>query len=388
MIKTVRLTDVCDFQGGSQPPKSLWSKDFHDGYVRMLQIRDFTQKNESHVEYLKDLKTLKKCKDDDILIGRYGASIGKILTGLSGAYNVAIVKTIPNEKKLYRRYLYYILTGKQFQNFISSIGSRAAQAGFNKTDLKEFQILLPSLEDQKRIVKILDVADALRQKRKKVIKLLDDYLQSSFLQISQKSKQTIKLKLLIKDSKGSARTGPFGSDLKHSEFVDSGVAVIGIDNAVKNKFEWKERRFITEQKYQKLKRYTIFPRDVIITIMGTVGRSAVIPSDIPLSINTKHLAALTLDESKANPYFISHAIHSDPRIKRQIIGNSRGAIMSGLNLGIIKNLELPELGIEDQNRFEQIYLRIESVKQKMLIQSQELEVGFQALMQKAFKGEL
>lgn len=284
------------------------------------------------------------------------------------------------------RFIYYYL----FKNiWILEKGFKGAGLRhISKSYINDISIPEFSPEDQKRIVKILDAADVLRQKRKQVINLLDNYLQSIFLQISQESKQTVKLKFLIKDTKGSARSGPFGSDLKHSEFVHSGVAVLGIDNAVKNKFEWKERRFITEQKYQKLKRYTIFPRDVIITIMGTVGRSAVIPSDIPLSINTKHLAALTLDESKSNPYFISHAIHSDPRIKRQIVGNSRGAIMSGLNLGIIKNLELPELEIEDQNRFEQIYLRIESIKQKMLIQSQELEVGFQALIQKAFKGEL
>ena len=38
-----KLTDVCDFQGGSQPPKEEWSFEEQDGYIRMLQIRDFTQ---------------------------------------------------------------------------------------------------------------------------------------------------------------------------------------------------------------------------------------------------------------------------------------------------------------------------------------------------------
>lgn len=298
---------------------------------------------------------------------------------------VAQIKT-ELSRKFVIKFIYYYL----FKNiWILENGFKGAGLRhISKSYINDISIPELPLEDQKRIVKILDESNALCRKRKQAITLLDDYLQSVFLQISQKNKQTVKLKFLIKDTKGSARSGPFGSDLKHSEFVHSGVAVLGIDNAVKNKFEWKERRFITDQKYEKLKRYTIFPRDVIITIMGTVGRSAVIPSDIPLSINTKHLAALTLDESKANPYFISHAIHSDPRIKRQIIGNSRGAIMSGLNLGIIKNLELPELGVKDQNHFEKIYLKIGSLKQKMLIQSEELETQFQALMQKAFKGEL
>ena len=42
-MEKVKLTDICDFQGGSQPPKEEWSFDEQEGYIRMLQIRDFTQ---------------------------------------------------------------------------------------------------------------------------------------------------------------------------------------------------------------------------------------------------------------------------------------------------------------------------------------------------------
>lgn len=89
----MKLTDVCYFQGGSQPPKNQWSDEPREGYIRMLQIRDFTQDN-SKVEYVKITNSTKKCEEKDILIARYGASIGKILTGLSGAYNVAMMKVI------------------------------------------------------------------------------------------------------------------------------------------------------------------------------------------------------------------------------------------------------------------------------------------------------
>ena len=96
-MEKLKLTDICDFQGGSQPPKEQWTNELKDGYIRMLQIRDFTQgKNEN--EYVKISNTLKTCEDDDILIARYGASVGKVLSGLSGAYNVAIIKkTLPQD---------------------------------------------------------------------------------------------------------------------------------------------------------------------------------------------------------------------------------------------------------------------------------------------------
>ena len=75
-----KLIDVCDFQGGSQPPKSEWITHESEGYIRMLQIRDFTQSRKVNPEYVKLTKRTKCCLSDDILIGRYGASLGKILT--------------------------------------------------------------------------------------------------------------------------------------------------------------------------------------------------------------------------------------------------------------------------------------------------------------------
>ena len=49
----IKLTDICDFQGGSQPPKNEWSKELKNGYIRMLQIRDFTQNEKVIPEYIK-----------------------------------------------------------------------------------------------------------------------------------------------------------------------------------------------------------------------------------------------------------------------------------------------------------------------------------------------
>jgi len=188
--------------------------------------------------------------------------------------------------------------------------------------------------------------------------------------------------------KGSMRTGPFGSDLKHSEFVDSGVAVIGIDNAVKNEFSWGERRFITQEKYQKLKRYRVFPKDLIITIMGTTGRIAVIPEDIPLAISTKHLAVITLNQKLALPEFIHSAFKLHPLIQSQLRQKCKGAIMDGLNLGLIKSLEvkLPPLAL--QKEYATVLSNLEDKIKIVRQQAEQYESFFGSLMTKAFNGEL
>ena len=182
MMKKIRLCDVCDFQGGSQPPKNQWISENRDGYIRMLQIRDFTQSEKVMPEYIKISNSIKTCREDDILIARYGASVGKILTGLSGAYNVAIMKTIPDEKVISRKYLFYFLSSEYFQNLITNVGSRAAQAGFNKDDLYKVMITERSLEEQNTICRLLDSVTEQITNRKEELKLLDELVKSRFIE--------------------------------------------------------------------------------------------------------------------------------------------------------------------------------------------------------------
>lgn len=179
----MRLTDICDFQGGSQPPKDEWLFEKQEGYIRMLQIRDFTQSEKVVPEYVKISKSTKICQADDILIARYGASIGKILTGLSGAYNVAIMRAIPDTHMLQKKYLYYYLKSPYFQTAILNVGSRAAQAGFNKEDLSKLEIKCPLLSEQDSIIDILQKVESIIGKIKKELIFLDELVKARFVEM-------------------------------------------------------------------------------------------------------------------------------------------------------------------------------------------------------------
>ena len=183
MREYTKLCDVCDFQGGSQPPKDEWSFDLKAGYIRMLQIRDFTQSERVVPKYIKITKTTKTCEADDILIARYGASLGKILTGLAGAYNVAIMKAIPDTNMLEKKYLYYYLKSPIFQGFLLNVGSRAAQAGFNKNDLQD--LLIPNItrNEQVEIVGILERVETVIEIRQKELQKLDNLLKARFVEM-------------------------------------------------------------------------------------------------------------------------------------------------------------------------------------------------------------
>ena len=152
----MKLGDFCDFEGGSQPPKSEFVFETKSGYVRFLQIRDFG--SDKNITYIPEAKKNRLCKESDILIGRYGASVGKILTEKAGAYNVALMKTIPNFEVLDRGWFYNYLISDEFQVRLLNIADRSAQAGFSKEDIFNFPVPVPPLPEQQRIVGILDAA--------------------------------------------------------------------------------------------------------------------------------------------------------------------------------------------------------------------------------------
>ena len=154
--QTQKLGDVCDFEGGSQPPKSQFVFKEKPGYVRFLQIRDFG--SDKNITYIPKSKKNRLCEENDILIGRYGASVGKILTSKSGAYNVALMKTIPNLEVLNPSWFYNYLISNEFQNHLLKVADRSAQAGFSKDDIYNFPVPVPPLSEQRRIVGIFDEA--------------------------------------------------------------------------------------------------------------------------------------------------------------------------------------------------------------------------------------
>lgn len=272
-----------------------------------------------------------------VLVAGNGDLNVKYYSGKFDAYQRTYIIESNNKEKLLVRYLYYFLDKYVETLREQSIGGVIKYIKLG--NLTEAHIPLPPLDKQRKIVAVLDKVSDLIAKRRQQLDKLDLLIKSRFVEIFYNTTGNANWPIVtMADISTDMRTGPFGSALHHDEFVETGIFVLGIDNAVENRFSYNRMRYITEEKYEQLKRYTVRPGDVIITIMGTVGRSAVIPDNIPKAINTKHLACLTIDRSKAQPTFICSAFQMHPEIRQQLTGQAKGAIMDGLNLTIIKKL--------------------------------------------------
>lgn len=150
----VKLGEVCEFVGGMQPPKYVFQYEPLPDYVRLVQIQDFRK---SDVAVYIPAKEAKRTFDEsDVMIGRYGPPLFQILRGLSGAYNVALIKTVP-KTNLLKDYLYYLLQEPSIQNAVIAQSQRSAgQTGVQKEFLERLEVSLPSVDEQKRIADILN----------------------------------------------------------------------------------------------------------------------------------------------------------------------------------------------------------------------------------------
>lgn len=154
---------------------------------------------------------------------------------------------------------------------------------------------------------------------------------------------------LAHGDKGAFKIGPFGSSLKKSELVESGIPVAGIENVLPNAFTKGFRRFITPQKFSELSDYEIRPDDVLVTTMGTIGRAAVAPPELGRAIIDSHLFRMRVDTKRVSPQYLCYALNSD-LVVAQLSRNSRGAIMDGLNTSILRECVIPLPGLSEQRR--------------------------------------
>mgnify|MGYP000151052187 CR=1 FL=1 len=140
VTKHISLSELMDYAGGSQPPASEFVFGPKDGYIRFVQIRDYD--TDGHITFIPHSNKNKLCEEHDIMIARYGASLGRICFGINGAYNVALAKVFP-KKPYFREFLRCYLSSRTFYDGINNKGGRSAQAGFNQSDINSFEFDFP-----------------------------------------------------------------------------------------------------------------------------------------------------------------------------------------------------------------------------------------------------
>ena len=178
----------------------------------------------------------------------------------------------------------------------------------------------------------------------------------------------------------------------HSEFSHGGYLAIGIDNVRDGKFSLGSEHRITQETFDRLRKFEARPRDVVVTVMATVGRVCVLPPDLQSSIITKHCYRITADDRIADPEFLAIALRAESPTRVYIYGNIRGQTRPGINGQILK---LAPVALPPRTEQEAIVEAVED--QLSVIDHLEADIGMKlesatslrhAILRRAFTGQL
>ena len=137
-----RVSEIIDFVGGSQPPKTEHVYEKRDGYIRFIQNRDYSSNN--HKTYIPNSSRNKICNETDIMMDKYGEA-GKVRFGIAGAYNVALSKIIPKLPNT-QEYLRAYFSLPNTQRILESAAAASTRSSLNSTTFAGLEIHLPPSE--------------------------------------------------------------------------------------------------------------------------------------------------------------------------------------------------------------------------------------------------
>lgn len=276
-------------------------------------------------------------------------------------------------------YVYYYLCA--FPTIMQRLYKGVGIKHISLADIKNIEIEYPPIEVQRTIVSVLSFLDAVIKKRQiNVVKNIPELLKSYYSQLVDNN---VWDKVRISDIATEIKSGPFGTQLHVSQFRDKGeIYVYGIDDLTKNV---PKTRYLSIAELDKYERYLVHGDDVLISIMGTVGRTKVVPKDIGLAINTKHLVDITLNQDFCKPYFLAYTLENDRKVRRQIESSKHGAVMSAINMSDVKNLKITLPSIKVQMYFEEVYHQVKDIQKCMEEEIQLLKELRKSLLAKYFR---
>lgn len=344
----------------------LKAMNVQDGYVSFEKIEEMY----CSINELNNYKL--ECGDLVVCEGGEVARSAVIKENLAGFIFQNSVHRVKGTAKGDTRFLHYLLIALRASGFINILVNKATIAHFTKDKFNSLKIALPQLNEQLKISDYLDYKtykiETLIKAKQMLIDLLEQQRQSIIteavtkgLNPSVKMKDSgvewigeipehwsiLPLKYIASEKKNSFVDGPFGSDLKNEEYVDSGVPVIQLNNIKNGKLRINNMNYVSEEKSEQLRRHTAYPDDLVIAKMASpIARSAVVPNMFQKYVIVADCVKLKLKENYSNAY-INYAMNT-PFTIAQAEAFANGTTRSRVNLGIIKNLKVPIPHFEEQ----------------------------------------
>ena len=285
-----KLGDVCTIVSGTTPKTSV--SEYWDGDINWITPAEL---NEDTVVINESKRKITKAGVNSCGLSPFPAGtvilssrapIGKTAIAGTEMYCNQGFKNLICSDKIHNKYLFWFLRSKT--EMLNSLGRGATFKEISKSIVENIEIPLPDISEQRRIADTLDKVSEGIEVCRKMVDELDLMVKAKFVEMFGDvfdNPKNFKM-CLFGDYASQMNIGPFGSDLKNDSFVskENGYCMVYEQKHAIDKNMLVEARYVTEEKYQQMKRFNIGPGDIIVSCRGTIGKCFILPDDAPHGI--------------------------------------------------------------------------------------------------------
>lgn len=361
-----RISDFCQTGSGTTPSRQNLER-YYGGnipWVKSGELREteIMQTEECVTEAAIQETSLKVVSSGALLVAMYGATVGRVgRLGIDAATNQAVCHIIPDESLAHAQYMFHALCAKASELVAKGVGG--AQPNISQGTIKDTEIYLPPLEEQRRIAAILDKADAIRRKRLQALAETDTLLRSVFLDMF--GDPVTNPKKLPREPLGKLMQVKSGEFLPAREMVQSGPHAVYGGNGINGRhsdYMFKEQKIV----------------------IGRVGAyCGVVHVSEPFSWVTDNALYVSKTRQDIEFDYLTWALRFANL--NQYAGQAAQPLISGSRIYPVEVL-VPKL--ETQSDFARALCRMDTLRGGLGRQADTSEGLFQALSQRAFRGEL
>lgn len=367
----------------------------HAIYNQFDQIRYFIDENKFN-----EMKRF-EVRPNDIIMSCSG-TMGKVAIvpkGVKiGIINQALLKITPSSK-LDSRFLEYYMKSTIFFEFLNADAKGAAIKNVASVkELKKIPVMVISLEEQRTIVAKIDQAfsaiDQAKTNIEKNIANAKELFQSKLNQIFSQKGDGWEEKMIIELCKHKSQIvgGPFGSNLKVSDYKESGIPILRLQNIGKGYFINKDIKYISEEKAEELSYHSFKSGDIVLAKLGIpIGKTCMVPEDFDNGIVVADVVRIRPNIDEINYDFLKHFLNSDNAVS-QLTADIKGATRPRVNIDEVRNLKLSIPSISIQIKIVEEIDNLEKLRNELITKYQQklanLEELKKSILEKAFKGEL
>ena len=339
-----------------------------------------------------------------VVIAMYGATIGKVgIMGIEASTNQACACAVCYPAINYKYLFYYAIS--QRDDFIGK-GKGGAQPNISQDIIKQHEIPLPPLAEQRRIVARIESLfaklDETKEKAQEVVYGFETrkaaILHKAFSgELTAKWREANGVSIdswqnLTLDDIADYKKGPFGSSITKAMFVPKGENTYKVyeqGNAIRKTLDYGSY-YISQKKYDELKSFAVKPGDIIVSCAGTIGEIYKLPTNCEAGVINQALMRVRVYNNIVEQFFI---YYFSGVLKGTVIDEANGTAIK--NIPPFKVLKAMKILLPSYNEQKEIVMLLDKILSKEQQAKETAEAVFEqigaikkSILSRAFRGEL